>query len=81
MSDSKMTMEVPTQVRDFGVKSVDKAERAISSSMESASKSVAMAPSLMNDAAQQTLAITEKNLNDTRTDSQTRCYDTTLCLS
>jgi hypothetical protein len=49
-------------VRDFAVKSVDQAERAISSFMESASKSVAMAPSPRNDAAQQALAITEKNL-------------------
>ena len=63
MSDPKMTMEVPPQVRDFAVKSVDQAERAISSFMESASKSVAIVPSLpMNDAAQQALAITEKNL-------------------
>ena len=62
MSDPKMTMEVPPQVRDFAVKSVDQAERAISSFMESASKSVAMVPSPMNDAAQQALAMTEKNL-------------------
>jgi hypothetical protein len=41
MSDPKMTMEVPPQVRDFAVKNVDQAERAISSFMESASKSVA----------------------------------------
>ena len=39
------------------VKSVDQAERAISSFMESASKSVAMVSSPMNDAAQQALAI------------------------
>ena len=62
MSDQKMTMEVPPQVREFAVKSVDQAERAISSFMESASKSVAMVPSPTNDAAQQALAITEKNL-------------------
>ena len=62
MSDPKMTMEVPPQVRDFAVKSVDQAERAISSFMESASKSVAVVPSPMNDAAQQALEITEKNL-------------------
>ena len=62
MSDPKMTMEVPPQVRDFAMKSVDQAERAISSFMESASKSVAVVPSPMNDAAQQSLAITEKNL-------------------
>ena len=62
MSDPKMTMEVPPQLRDFAVKSVDQAERAISSFMESASKSVAVVPSPMNDAAQQALAITEKSL-------------------
>ena len=62
MSDQKMTMEVPPQVRAFAVKSVDQAERAISSFMESATKSVAMVPSPMNDVAQQTLATTEKNL-------------------
>ena len=62
MSDPKMTMEVPPQVRDLPRKSVDQAERAISSFMESASKSIVMVPSPMNDAAQQALAITEKNL-------------------
>jgi hypothetical protein len=50
------------QVRDFAAKSVDQAERAISSFMASASKSVAVVPSPMNDAAEQALAITEKNL-------------------
>ena len=55
-------MEVPPQVRDFAVKSVAQAERALSSFMESAGKSVAMVPSPMNDAAQQALATTEKNL-------------------
>src|ERR1700687_6095219 len=62
MSDQKVTMEVPPQVRDFAVKSVDQAERAISSFMESATKSIAMVPSPMNDVARQALAITEKNL-------------------
>jgi phasin len=62
MSDPKMTMEIPPQVRDFAIKSVDQAERAISSFIESASQSVAVVPSPMNDAAQQALAITEKNL-------------------
>src|ERR1700757_36634 len=62
MSDPTMTMEVPPQVLDSAVKSVDQAERAISSFMESAIKSVAMVQGPMNDAAQQALAITEKNL-------------------
>jgi phasin len=62
MMDPKMTMEVPAQVREFAEKSVDQAEKAISSFMESASKSVAMAPGPMTDVARQTLAITEANL-------------------
>ena len=62
MSDPKMVMEVPPQVRDFAVKSVDQAQRAISSFMESASKSVIMVPGPMSDVAKQTLEITEKNL-------------------
>jgi phasin len=62
MMDQKMKMEVPVQVREFAKKSVDQAEKAISSFMESASKSVAMAPGPMTDVAKQTLAITEANL-------------------
>ena len=62
MSDPKMIMEVPPQVRDFAVKSVDQAQRAISSFMESASKSVVMVPGPMGDVAKQALEITEKNL-------------------
>jgi phasin len=55
-------MEVPLQVREFARKSVDQAERAISSFMDSASKSVDLVPGSMTDIAKQTLAITEKNL-------------------
>jgi phasin len=62
MTDPKLTMEVPAQVREFAEKSVDQAERAIASFMDSACKSVAMAPGPMTDVARQTLAITEANL-------------------
>ena len=62
MMDPKLTMDVPPQVREFAQKSVDQAERAISSFMDSASKSVAMVPGPMTDVAKQALAITEKNL-------------------
>ena len=55
-------MEVPAQVREFAEKSVNQAEQAISSFMESASKSVAMMPGPMTDVAKQALAITEANL-------------------
>ena len=61
MMDPKLTMDVPPQVREFAEKSVDQAERAITSFMDSASK-VALAPGPMTDVAKQTLAITEKNL-------------------
>jgi phasin len=62
MMDPKLTMEVPAQVREFAEKSVDQAEKAISSFMDSASKSVAMIPGPMTDVAKQALAITEANL-------------------
>lgn len=62
MMDPKLTMEVPAQIREFAEKSVDQAEKAISSFMDSASKSVAMIPGPMTDVAKQALAITEANL-------------------
>jgi phasin len=62
MMDPKMTMEIPAQVREFAEKSVDQAERAISSLMDAASKSVPMVPGPMTDVAKQALVITEANL-------------------
>src|SRR5450759_2265371 len=63
MTDPKIEMEVPLQVREFAKKSIDQAEKAITSFMDSASKSVDLVPGPMTDIAKQTLAITEKNLN------------------
>ena len=60
--DPKVTMEVPAQVREFAEKSMDTAEKAFSSFMESASKSVAMVPGPMTDVAKHALAISETNL-------------------
>ena len=62
MMDQKMKMEVPAQIREFAETSVEQAEKAISSFMEAASKSVAMVPGPMTDVAKQALAITEANL-------------------
>src|SRR5439155_18515041 len=50
------------KVREFAEKSVDQAEKAISSFIESASRSVAVVPGPMTDVAKQALAITENNL-------------------
>ena len=55
-------MDIPPQIREFAQKSVDQAEKAISTFIESASKSVAIAPAPMNDVAKHALVITEKNL-------------------
>src|ERR1700712_1052836 len=49
MTDPKMTMEVPPQVREFARKSVDQAEKAVSTFMDSANNSVAMAPGPMTE--------------------------------
>jgi phasin len=60
--DPKLKLEVPQQVREFAEKSVDQAEKAISSFIESASRSAALVPGPMTDVAKQALAITEANL-------------------
>ena len=62
MTEPKIEMEVPLQVREFAKKSVDQAEKAISSFIDSASKSIDLVPGPVTDIAKQTLAITEKNL-------------------
>jgi len=60
--DPKLLMEVPPQVRELAEKSVDQAEKAMSSFVQSASQSVAMLPGPMTEVAKQALAITEANL-------------------
>ena len=62
MIDPKVTMEVPPQIRELAERSVDQTEKALSSFMESASKSVAMVPGPMTDVAKHALAIAEANL-------------------
>ena len=60
--DPKVTMEVPAPVREFAEKSMDTAEKAFSSFMESASKSVVIDPAPITDVAKHALAISETNL-------------------
>jgi phasin len=62
MTDPKIEMEVPLQIREFAKKSVDQTEKAISTFIASASRSVALLPGPMTDLAKQTLTITELNL-------------------
>jgi hypothetical protein len=50
-------LEVPPQVRELAEKSVDQAEKAMSSFVPSASQSVAMLPGPMTEVAKQALAI------------------------
>jgi hypothetical protein len=62
MTDSQMKMEVPEQVRELGVKSIDLAEAAFRSFMESASRSMTVVPGPMSSMAKQALELTDKNL-------------------
>jgi phasin len=64
MTDPKVTMQVPAQVREFAEKSVDQAEAAFSSFIESASKSITMVPGPMTDIAKQALSVTEQNVKN-----------------
>ena len=63
--DPKLMMEVPPQVRELAEKSVDQAEKAISTFVQSASQSVSMMPGPMTEIAKQALTITEANLKTT----------------
>ena len=60
--DSKMSMEVPAQVRELAEKSVDQAEKAFSSFIDAANKSVAMIPNPTTEISKKALSITEKNM-------------------
>lgn len=60
--DPKMTLEVPPQIREMAEKSVNQAETAISSFIETATKSFASVPGPMGEIAKQTLAITEASM-------------------
>ena len=62
MTDPRMMMEVPSQIKDMAVNSVNQAEKAMASFMEAASKSVNAVPAPMGDVAKQALALSEKNL-------------------
>jgi phasin len=62
MPDPKTQMEIPAQVRELAEKSLDQTDKAFSSFMEAASKSVSMFPGPMTNVAIQVLAITESNL-------------------
>ena len=60
--DPKMSMEVPAQVRELAEKSVDQAEKAFSSFIDAANKSVAMIPNPTTEISKKALSITEKNM-------------------
>ena len=60
--EPKLKLEVPQQVRERAEKSVDQAEKAVSTFMQSAGKSMSAVPGPMTDVATQVLEITEANL-------------------
>ena len=62
MVDPKMMMEVPSQVREIALNSVNQAEAAMSSFMQSAGKSVDAVPAPKGNVAKQAFALSEKNL-------------------
>ena len=62
MVDPKMMMEVPSQVREMALNSVNQAEAAMSSFMQSAGKSVDAVPAPMSNVAKQAFVLSEKTL-------------------
>jgi phasin len=60
--DPKMTMEVPTQVREIAEKSVDQAEKAFQAFISAANQSVAMVPPPATELSKKALSLTEQNM-------------------
>jgi phasin len=65
MMDPKMTMEVPTQIKEFAEKTLDQAEKGFNAFIEAANKSVGMMPGPATDMSKKVLAMTEQNLRAT----------------
>lgn len=63
MTDSKSPMmEVPPQLREMALKTVDQAQAATASFMQSAIKSIDAAPAPLGSLAKQTFALSERNI-------------------
>jgi phasin len=60
--NEKMTMQVPTQVKEMAEKTVEQAEKAFKTFIEAAHKSVEMVPPPATDISKKTLSMTEQNM-------------------
>ena len=62
MTDPKLTLEVPAQVKEFAEKTIEQAERGFNAFIEAANKSVAMMPNPTTEISKKALSITEQNM-------------------
>ena len=62
MTDPKLTMEVPAQIKEFAEKSIQQAEKGFDAFIDAAHKSVAMVPNPTTEISKKALSFTEQNM-------------------
>jgi phasin len=62
MTDPKLAMEVPAQIKEFAEKGIQQAEKGFDAFIEAAHKSVTMIPSPTTEISKKALSFTEQNM-------------------
>ena len=62
MTDPKLTMEVPAQIKEFAEMSIQQAEKGFDAFIDAAHKSVAMVPHPTTEISKKALSFTEQNM-------------------
>ena len=62
MTDPKLTMEVPAQIKEFAEKGIQQAEKGFDAFIDAAHKSVAMVPNPTTEISKKALSFTEQNM-------------------
>ena len=62
MTDPRLTMEVPAQIKEFAEKSIQQAEKGFDAFIDAAHKSVEMIPNPTTEISKKALSFTEQNM-------------------
>jgi phasin len=62
MTDPKLTMEVPAQIKEFAEKGIQQAENGFDAFIDAARKSVTMVPNPTTEVSKKALSFTEQNV-------------------
>ena len=62
MTEQRLNVEVPLQIKEVAEKTIEQAERGFSTFIEAANKSVSMVPNPANEISLKALSLTERNM-------------------